>query len=63
VSPWLEEFREDMANKSKDGYTVLIKQKKLPLSLLAGRGLHSSTFRLNISTFCGIHWVHDFPPV
>ena len=24
-----------MANKSKDGYTVLIKQKKLPLSLLA----------------------------
>ena len=31
----LEEFREDMAQKSKDGYTVLIKQKKLPLSLLA----------------------------
>ena len=31
----LDEFREDMANKSKDGYTVLIKQKKLPLSLLA----------------------------
>ena len=31
----LQEFREDMAEKSKDGYTVLIKQKKLPLSLLA----------------------------
>ena len=31
----LEEFREDMATKSKDGYTVIIKQKKLPLSLLA----------------------------
>jgi nuclear GTP-binding protein len=31
----LDEFREDMANKSKDGYTVIIKQKKLPLSLLA----------------------------
>ena len=30
----LEEFREEMATKSKDGYTVLIKQKKLPLSLL-----------------------------
>jgi nuclear GTP-binding protein len=31
----LEEFREDMATKSKDGYTVIVKQKKLPLSLLA----------------------------
>ena len=29
---------------------------------LLGRGLHSSTFRLNVSTFCGIRWVHDFPP-
>jgi hypothetical protein len=28
-----------------------------------GRGLHSSTFQLNVSTFCGIRWVHDFPPV
>jgi hypothetical protein len=27
------------------------------------RGLHSSTFRHNISTFCWILWVHDFPPV
>ena len=25
----LEEFREDMATKSKDGYTVIVKQKKL----------------------------------
>tara|TARA_B110000977_G_scaffold187249_1_gene254131 strand:- start:5019 stop:7334 length:2316 start_codon:yes stop_codon:yes gene_type:complete len=30
----LDEFREDMATKAKDGYTVIIKQKKLPLSLL-----------------------------
>jgi hypothetical protein len=22
-----------------------------------GRGLHSSTFQLNVSTFCGIRWV------
>ena len=29
----------------------------------SGRGLHSSTFRVNVSTFCGIRWVHDFPPV
>jgi hypothetical protein len=29
----------------------------------AGRGLHSSTFWLNVSTFCGIRWVHDLPPV
>jgi len=25
--------------------------------------LHSSTFRLNISTSCWIRWVHKFPPV
>jgi hypothetical protein len=30
---------------------------------LGGRGLHSSTFRLNTSTFCGIRWVHEIPPV
>ena len=29
----------------------------------AGRGLHSSTFRLNVGTFWGIRWVHDYPPV
>jgi hypothetical protein len=28
-----------------------------------GRGSHSSTFQLNVSPFCGIRWVHDFPPV
>ena len=28
-----------------------------------GRGLHSSTFRLNVSTFCGTRWAHEFPPV
>jgi hypothetical protein len=27
------------------------------------RGLRSSTIRLNVSTFCGVRWVHDFPPV
>jgi len=27
------------------------------------RGLRSSTFRLNVSTICGIRWVHEFPPV
>jgi hypothetical protein len=31
--------------------------------LVVGRGLHSSTFRLNVSTFCFIRRVHDFPPV
>jgi hypothetical protein len=33
------------------------------VSVAGGRGLHSTTFRLDISTFCGIHRVHDFPPV
>ena len=28
-----------------------------------GRGLHSSTFWLNVSIFCGIHWLHAFPLV
>ena len=27
-----------------------------------GRGLHSSTFWLNVSIFCGIRWLHEFPP-
>ena len=30
---------------------------------IVGRGLHSSTIRLNVSTFCGIRRVHDFPPL
>jgi len=28
-----------------------------------GRGSHSFTSQLNVSTFYGIRWVHDFPPV
>ena len=32
-------------------------------TLVRGRGLHSSTTRLNVSTFCGMRWVHDCPPV
>jgi len=30
---------------------------------VVSRGLHSSTFRLNVSTFCGMRGVHNFPPV
>jgi hypothetical protein len=30
---------------------------------LLGRGLHSSASWLNVSTFCGIRWVHDFSTV
>jgi hypothetical protein len=29
------------------------------LDSLSGRGLHSSTFRINVSIFCGIRWLHD----
>ena len=32
-------------------------------TIIPGRGLHSSTFRLNVSTCCGIRRMHDFPPV
>jgi hypothetical protein len=28
-----------------------------------GRGLHLSSFRLNVSAFCGKRWVHDSPQV
>jgi hypothetical protein len=28
-----------------------------------GKGLHSSTIRLNVSIFRQIRWVHDFPAV
>ena len=27
------------------------------------KGLHSSTFRLKVITFCGKRWVHDSPPI
>ena len=30
---------------------------------VGGKGSHSSTFRLKVSTLCGIRCVHDFPPV
>jgi len=30
---------------------------------IGGRGLHSSTILLNVSSFCGIRWAHDFPLV
>ena len=38
--------------------------RELPagVNVIVGRDLHSFTFRLNISTFCGIRWVHDFLP-
>ena len=28
---------------------------------VVGRGLHLSTYRIKVSTFCGIRWVHDSP--
>jgi len=34
-----------------------------PLGRAAGRGLNSSTFRINVSTFCEIRWAHGFPTV
>jgi hypothetical protein len=34
-----------------------------PAVIMNGRGVHSSTCRLNLSTFCWIRQVHVFPPV
>ena len=33
------------------------------VAVVRGRGLHSSTFRLNVNSVCGVRRVHDFPPV
>ena len=46
------------ASQSESCGSVSI-QSEEPLA----RGLHLSTFRLNVSTFCWIRWVHDVPAV
>ena len=56
----LRRYNEDDDVLAQDVDTLL---ESIPVKLLelAGRGLHSSTFRLNASTFCGIRWEHIFP--
>ena len=49
-------FRMDGLRLS-DGTWVRGRWVKPSLSLPAIRGLHSSTFRLNVSTFYGVRWV------
>ena len=41
-------------------YAMPIDSLNFDFNVLDGRGLHSSTFRLNVSTFCGIRRVHEF---
>jgi hypothetical protein len=41
-------------------YSLLDHGGVLPVHI---RGLHSSTFRLNVNALCGTRWVHGFPPV
>ena len=51
-----------MTGKLNEHYNLM--QIEAPTSVtVAGRGLHSSTFRLNVSMFCGIRWLHNIPPV
>jgi hypothetical protein len=33
----------------------------IEVKMITGSGLHSFTIRLNVSTFCGMRWVHAFP--
>jgi len=40
-----------------------IAQPRRQTVLVLGSGLHSFTLQLNVSTFCWIRRVHDFPPV
>jgi len=51
------------AEKMKKELVEKLKPDKQTVDEVMGRGLHSSTFRLNVSTFCGIRRVHDFSPV
>ena len=44
-------------------YNTGLRDKSGALMPARGRGLHSSTIRLYVSTFCGMRWVHDVPPV
>ena len=46
-----------------DGYFVALTAGSLPLDGDGGRDVHSSTFRPNVSSFCVICRVHEFPPV
>jgi hypothetical protein len=72
VSPWVEGARRgvgelkagvDDALAAAAELSVHAAAARRTLEQVAGRGSHSSTFRLNVSTFCWIRWVHDFPPV
>ena len=51
-----------MTRRAQEHYGVYDVASMIAL-LVPTTGLHSSTFRLNVSTFCGIRRVHDFPPV
>ena len=50
-------------SKKKSGGQRKKEKKERELARRDGRGSHSSTFLLNVSSFCGIRWVHDVPPV
>ena len=45
------------------GMAFLLNTFGLESLQIIGRGLHSSTIRLIVNTFCDIRWVHDVPPV
>ena len=36
------------------GQSFMLHQIRKLIAMMLGRGLHTSTFRLNVSTFCGI---------
>ena len=61
-------FKFNLRRYTLDNYRTTLPVKKglsssAAACVLTGRGLPSSNFWLNVSTFCGIRWVHDFPPV
>jgi len=54
-----QKFRRAMADTIAD-----MRRRHIATTAIAtGRGLHSSTILLNGSTFYGILWAHEFPPV
>ena len=51
---------DQMHNATKEGDVTTVVDR----GIARKAGAYTrSTFRLNVSTFCGIRWVHDYPPV
>jgi hypothetical protein len=51
----------DLSSKDREFYTLQRAEQVMAPLLAKGRGLHSPTFRLNVSAFCGIGGAFNLP--